>query len=127
VCWANSWRSGFPPPYFNVLFSNIGLRSRVLSILSFLNGLHTPLNLFNEREKTTCPEMEFLDLKLTKDSSLLLPAINSRFYWRILKKTIFHSGFNNPYQKIPEIGKFESIHEQYFVERKMRVENQPKT
>jgi hypothetical protein len=31
-------------------------------------------------------EMEFLDIK--KDSSLLLHAIHSPFYWRILKKTI---------------------------------------
>jgi hypothetical protein len=32
--------------------------------------------------------MEFLDIKLTKDSSLLLPAIHSLIYWWILKKTI---------------------------------------
>ncbi len=31
--------------------------------------------------------MEFLPIKLTKDSSLLLHAIHSNFYWRILKKT----------------------------------------
>jgi hypothetical protein len=107
------------PPYFNILFSNIGPRSRVLSILSFLQGLHKPVNLRNEKEKTTCPEMKFLDMKLTKGS--MLHAINSRFYWRILKKTIFYSSFNNPYQKIRETRKFESIHEQHFVERKMRV------
>ena len=33
-------------------------------------------------------EMEFLDINSTKDSSLLLYAIHSPFYWRILKKTI---------------------------------------
>jgi hypothetical protein len=29
------------------------------------------------------PEMELLDIKLAKDSSLLLHAIHSRYYWRI--------------------------------------------
>jgi hypothetical protein len=38
------------------------------------------------------PEMELLDICLTKDSSLLLHAIHSPFYWRILKKTILFSG-----------------------------------
>jgi hypothetical protein len=33
------------------------------------------------------PEGEFLDINLTKDSSLLLHAIHSPCYWRILKKT----------------------------------------
>ncbi len=43
---------------------------------------------------TACrrPEMEFLDINLTKDSSLLLSAIHIPFYWRILKKTILFSG-----------------------------------
>jgi hypothetical protein len=36
--------------------------------------------------------MEFLDINLTKDSSLLLSAIHIPFYWRILKKTILFSG-----------------------------------
>ncbi len=31
------------------------------------------------------PEMEFLDIILTKDLSLLLYVIHSPFYWRILK------------------------------------------
>jgi hypothetical protein len=35
--------------------------------------------------------MEFLDINLTKVSSLLLIAIHSPFYWRILKKTIYSS------------------------------------
>jgi hypothetical protein len=51
--------------------------------------------------------MEFLDIILTKDSSL--HAIHSPFYWRI--KTILFSGFKNPYEKIREIRKLESIHE----------------
>jgi hypothetical protein len=33
-------------------------------------------------------EIEFLDINLTKGSSLLLLAIHSPFYWQILKKTI---------------------------------------
>jgi hypothetical protein len=43
------------------------------------------------------PEMEFLDINLKKDSSLLLHAIHSPFYWKILKKTMLYSGFKNPY------------------------------
>jgi hypothetical protein len=34
-------------------------------------------------------EMKFLDINLTKDSSLLLHAIHSPFYWRIKKKPYF--------------------------------------
>jgi hypothetical protein len=37
--------------------------------------------------------MEFLYISLTKDSSLLLEAIHSSFYWLILKKTTLYSGF----------------------------------
>ncbi len=44
--------------------------------------------------------MEFLDIKFNKDSSHLLHAIHSSFYWRIWKKTILFSGFKNPYKKI---------------------------
>ncbi len=41
--------------------------------------------------------MKFLDINLTKDSSLFLHAIHSPFYWRILEKTILgYSGFKNP-------------------------------
>jgi hypothetical protein len=35
-----------------------------------------------------CAEMEFLDINLSKDSSLLLHAIRSPFYWQILQKSI---------------------------------------
>jgi hypothetical protein len=45
-------------------------------------------------------EMEFVDINLTKDSSLLLHATG---------------GF---YEKISETRKLKSIHEQHFVERK---------
>jgi hypothetical protein len=56
-------------------------------------------------------EMEFLDISLTKDSSLLLRAIHSPLYLRILKKTILFSCFKNPYKKICEMRRLESIHE----------------
>jgi hypothetical protein len=62
--------------------------------------------------------MEFLDINLTKDSNLLLHAIHSAFYWRILKKTILFSGFQNPYKKICETRKLKSIPEKHFVEEK---------
>jgi hypothetical protein len=37
----------------------------------------------SRKEKVSNREMEFLDMNLTKDSSLLLHAIHSPFYWRI--------------------------------------------
>jgi hypothetical protein len=55
--------------------------------------------------------MEFLDISLTKDSSLLLHAIHSTFCWRILKKTILFFGLKNPDKKIHETRKLETIHE----------------
>jgi hypothetical protein len=45
------------------------------------------------------PEVEFLDIKVTKDLSLLLHAIHSPFYWRILKKTIVFAGLKILYKK----------------------------
>jgi hypothetical protein len=45
----------------------------------------------------------------------LLTVIQSLFYWRIFKKTILFSGFKNPYKKISETRKSESIQEQHFV------------
>ncbi len=62
--------------------------------------------------------MEFLDINLTEDSSVLLDAIHSLFYRRILKKSIVYYDFKNPYKKICETKKLESLHEQHFVERK---------
>ncbi len=53
-------------------------------------------------------KMEFMDINLTKDSRLLLQAIQSPFY--ITKKTITSSGLKNPYKKIRETRKLESIH-----------------
>jgi hypothetical protein len=62
--------------------------------------------------------MEFLDIELTKDLSLLLHAIHSPFYRRILKETILLSDLKNLYKKIRETRKLEYIHEQHLVERK---------
>ncbi len=45
------------------------------------------------------PEMEFLDISLTKDSSLLLHALHRSFSLKILKETILFFGFKNPYKK----------------------------
>jgi hypothetical protein len=56
--------------------------------------------------------MEFLDINLTQGLSLLLHAIHSLFYWRIfLQKAVVFSGFENPYKKIRETRKLQSIHE----------------
>jgi hypothetical protein len=43
--------------------------------------------------------MEFLDINLTKDSSILRHAIHSNSYWQILKIIILLSSFKNPYKK----------------------------
>ncbi len=64
------------------------------------------------------PEVKFLDISLTKDSSLLLDAIHCLFYWRFLKKTILLSRLKNLYKKICETRKLKSIHEKHFVEQK---------
>jgi hypothetical protein len=55
--------------------------------------------------------MEFLDNNLTKESSLLLHAIHSAFYWRILKKTILFPDLKKPLKKIRGTKKLESNHE----------------
>jgi hypothetical protein len=61
--------------------------------------------------------MEFLDINLTKDSSLWLHGIHNLCYWRILKKTTLLLGFKNT-KKICETRKLEYIHEKHFVEQK---------
>ncbi len=50
----------------------------------------------------TLTKMAFLDISLTKDTTLLLHAICSPFCWQILKKPILFSGFKNPYKKTLE-------------------------
>ncbi len=71
--------------------------------------------------------MEFLDINITKDSSLSLHPILSPFYWRILRKTILYSCFNIPYKKIRETRKLESVHKEHVSNGKARVESQTKT
>jgi hypothetical protein len=73
------------------------------------------------------PEMEFLDINLKKDLSLLLHSVHSLSTGRFLKKTRLYSGNKNTYKKICETRKIKSIHEDRFVERIMRVNNQTKT
>ncbi len=64
----------------------------------------THSSIYADEARTNAPsEIEFfIDINLTKDSSLLLPSIFSPFYWRILKKIIIYSDFNSPYKKICE-------------------------
>jgi hypothetical protein len=65
-------------------------------------------------------ETACLVISLTKDSSLLLHALHSPFYWRILKKTkLLKILTKNPRNK-----KLESILERHFAERKNEVRKQ---
>ncbi len=57
------------------------------------------------------PEMEFLDINITKDLSLLIHAVHSPFYLRILKKSLLFSGFKISYNKNPGNKKTQSIDE----------------
>ncbi len=64
--------------------------------------------------------MEFLDINLTKvfySMLLTVPSILVDF-----KKTIPFSGFKNPYKKIRETRKLESIHEKHFLEQGRKPE-----
>jgi hypothetical protein len=47
------------------------------------------------------PDMEFLDISLTKDLSLFLHAIHSFSTGKYLKKPILYSGFKNACKKNP--------------------------
>jgi hypothetical protein len=90
---------------------------------------HAPLPLTNSRLQPVVvdPErkrsdMEFLDMNLTKDLSLLLSAIHSLFDWRILQKTILYYGFKTPYQnkkikKIRETRKLEPEKTQVYAQK----------
>jgi hypothetical protein len=67
--------------------------------------LHQPVFLQLVHQHTS--EMEFLDINLTKDSSLLLQAIHGLFYLAILKKTTLFSDLKIltkiPRNKIPRV------------------------
>ncbi len=60
----------------------------------------------NDKSTTLIPstEMDFLDINLTQDSSLLLCGIHSPFSSRILKKTILFSLQKNPQSKTKNAG-----------------------
>jgi hypothetical protein len=59
------------------------------------------------RKESPHHEMEFLDIYLTKDSSLLVHAIHSPFYSGF-KENHTLLWFKNPYKKIRETRKLES-------------------
>ncbi len=67
--------------------------------------------------------MEFSDINLTKDSSLLLHAIHSPFYWRILKKTILFFGFKNTNKQSVRQENLSLSMNSILLNRKIRVEN----
>ncbi len=69
--------------------------------------------------------MKFLDISLIKDSSILLHAIHSPFYLRILKTTILCSGFNKPYKKSAKNSSL--FMNSVLYKGEMRVENLTKT
>jgi hypothetical protein len=68
-------------------------------------------------------KMKFLDISFTKDSSLLLHAIHSPFYWWILKKIILLSSFKNPYQKFAKQEASTLFKNRILLNGKLRVEN----
>jgi hypothetical protein len=69
-----------------------------------VDGIRRPVRIPNN------PVTEFLIINSTKDSKLLLYAIPSPFYFRILKKIIIYCGLTY-IQKNRETRKLESIHE----------------
>ncbi len=71
--------------------------------------------------------MEFLDIILTKDSSLLLHAIHNPLYWRILKKTILLSGLQTLTKRSAKKKNSSLFMNSILWNVKMRVENQTKT
>ncbi len=71
--------------------------------------------------------MDFLDINLTRDSSLLLHAIHSPFFWWILKKTIVFSGFKYPCKKSPKQENSSLSMNSIVQNRKIRVENKTKS
>ncbi len=70
--------------------------------------------------------MEFLDINLTNDLSLLIPAIHSPFCWRILEKTILIPWFINPLKKSVKHENSSQLMNRILWKGKIRVENQTK-
>ncbi len=79
---------------------------------------HTATSLLNNKPLNNelfflSPQTEFLNISFTKNSSALLHAIPSPFYWQIFKNHNF-LWFYKSLQKIRETGQLESIHELAF-------------
>ncbi len=55
-----------------------------------------------EGARLRSPRWNVFEISWPKDSSLLLRAIHSPFYWRISKKTILSSGLKNPDKKFTD-------------------------
>ncbi len=62
--------------------------------------------------------MEFLDIDLTKNSSVFLHAIHIVSAGRFSKKTRLYFGFKNTFKTIGETRKLESTHDKHYVEMK---------
>jgi hypothetical protein len=68
-------------------------------------------------------EMEFLDINLTKDLSLLLYAIYNLFYWRLLKKTVLYTDFKDSHKKSTKQENSSLFMNSILYNEKMRAEN----
>ncbi len=73
-------------------------RKRLISFVKLLSKNQSMVNILSSKETAMLKniakaKMEFLNINLTNDSILLLHAIHSPFYWRILKKTILFSRY----------------------------------
>ncbi len=90
--------------------SGLQLTPRQLLLISFpgsgesddwMNKVHRLAldQLFYLSARKENPEMEFLDINVTKDLNLLLHDFYSTFYRQILKKTKLFTGFQDPYKK----------------------------
>jgi hypothetical protein len=73
------------------------------------------------------PELEFLDISLTKDSSLLLHAIYSLSTGGFLKRMRLYSGFKNTDKKSAKQENLSLFTNIILYKGKMGVENQKKT
>jgi hypothetical protein len=73
------------------------------------------------------PEMEFLDINLTKVSSLLILAIHSLSTGGFLKRIRLYSGFKNTYKKSAKQENLSLFMNTILYKGKIGVENQKKT
>jgi hypothetical protein len=65
-----------------------------------------------------CPEMEFLDINLTRRLESFAPCYSQSLSLRILQANIPYTGIKNPGKKIRETRKLDSVHEKHVVEWK---------